>query len=81
MRAKCVMPDEQFRLVTECRQSGLSDLRNGNGSDRHGGDPQRDHLHAAEGVLYCDRLFSLERSYMVESKFGMFLIRNLGDKL
>lgn len=27
MRAKCVMPDEQFRLVTECRQSGLSDYQ------------------------------------------------------
>lgn len=27
MRAKRLSPDEQFRLVTECRQSGLSDAQ------------------------------------------------------
>ena len=27
MRAKRIAPDEQFRLITECRQSGLSDFQ------------------------------------------------------
>ena len=27
MRAKRITPDEQFRLITECRQSGLSDYQ------------------------------------------------------
>ena len=27
MRAKRIAPDEQFRLITECRQSGLSDYQ------------------------------------------------------
>lgn len=27
MRAKRIMPDEQFRLITECRQSGMSDYQ------------------------------------------------------
>lgn len=27
MRAKRIVPDEQFRLITQCRQSGFSDYQ------------------------------------------------------